>query len=128
MIIRGFIYWDFLIGNLILLQIDLKNNEFYNIIFIMLKYHKISSQPCETKMQKIEHYLTLGSYQCEHKIDGIKSFSFVTMMPETRMTISNNLSESETNYLIPISNTVRVDETVISPNEIIKNPKHVQEI
>lgn len=54
----------------------------------MLKYHKILSQPSETKTAKFEHYLTLGSHQSCISIPPILSFSHVTLYPEARFIVN----------------------------------------
>lgn len=47
----------------------------------MLKYHKILSQPSETKTAKFEHFLTLGSHQSSINLQPLLSFSYATLYP-----------------------------------------------
>lgn len=76
----------------------------------MLNYHKINSQPAETKTSKLEHFLSLGSHQSSVKVSPLLSFSYITMYSETRMVINEEkLPENSHNFAIPITNSLRIN-------------------
>lgn len=95
----------------------------------MLNYHKINSQPSETKTSKFEHYLSLGSHESSVKILPVLSFSYVIMYPQTRMVINEQkLPENGYNYVIPVTNSLRINQNVMSNDCISCKPKYLQEV